>query len=156
MRSSRDLSLKAALPPRFTMGPRFLYPLRILAFDGRGNRLPGRYLIAASRAFLGGMIALSMAAFGAGLVMWAHALMNDQQVIEEREILPSLPREREEAAKALFAEHEVRRRKMLLAMSFGIVGAFAAAVLSLFRSFEESPEPVLSLTFRFGGAATAW
>jgi len=102
------------------------------------------YWMGARHAFLGGAIALSMGAFGAGLVIWAHALMSDEQVSEERELLPSPAREREEAAEVFVAERAAPRRKVLVAMSLGVAGTFVAAVVSLLRSFAEPPGPVLS------------
>ena len=122
----------------------FLILFAFLLSIAAGIGFLAAYWLSAGQALLGGTIALSMAAFGAGLVIWAHALMNDEQVIEEREVLPSATREREEVAKVFFAKHEVRRRKMLVAMSLGIVGTFAAAILSLLRSFGEVPGPVLN------------
>ncbi|MHB8755024.1 MAG: Rieske 2Fe-2S domain-containing protein [Candidatus Acidiferrales bacterium] len=95
---------------------------------------------------LGGTMALSLGAFGAGLVVWAHRLMNHEQVVEARETLPSGAREREAVSKDFFAEHQVQRRRLLIGMSAGVLGTFAVATVSLLRSLGKPPGPSLKAT----------
>lgn len=99
-----------------------------------------------SHASLGGTMALSMGAFGAALVVGAHRLMNDEQVIEGREILASPESEREAVSIEFVAEHSVRRRRLLIGMSAAVLAAFAASIISLFRSLGKPPGPSLMAT----------
>jgi ubiquinol-cytochrome c reductase iron-sulfur subunit len=104
------------------------------------------YWTGSNHVLLGGTLALSLGGFGAGLVIWAHRLMNDEQVIEAREMLPSSPREREAVSKDFVAKHQVQRRKLLMGMSAGVLGTLAAAILSLLRSLGKPPGPALMAT----------
>ncbi|MGH9739383.1 MAG: ubiquinol-cytochrome c reductase iron-sulfur subunit [Candidatus Acidiferrales bacterium] len=101
------------------------------------------YWVNGSHMLLGVTMALSMGTFGAALVVCAHRLMNDAQVIEERETLPSPASEREAVSKEFFAEHSVRRRRLLIGMSAGVLATFAASIVSLFRSLGKPPGPSL-------------
>jgi len=104
------------------------------------------YWTGGSHVMLGGTLAASLGGFGAGLVIWAHRLMNDEQVIEARETLASSPREREAVSKDFAAKHQVQRRKLLMGMSAGVLGTLAAAILSLLRSLGKPPGPALMAT----------
>lgn len=97
------------------------------------------YWIGAAHALLGGMATLSMGSFGCGLVLWAHWLTEDEQVIQQREELLSPKPEREAAAADFRAEHRIQRRNLLAGLSAGVVAAFAASIVSMFRSFSISP-----------------
>lgn len=97
------------------------------------------YWIGAPHALLGGMAALSMGSFGCGLVLWAHWLTEDEQVIQPREELLSAKPEREAAAADFRAERKIQRRNLLVGLSVGVIAAFAASIISMFRSFSISP-----------------
>ncbi|MGH9574365.1 MAG: Rieske 2Fe-2S domain-containing protein [Candidatus Acidiferrales bacterium] len=97
------------------------------------------YWIGAPHMLLGGMAALSMGSFGCGLVLWAHWLTEDEQVIQPREELLSPQPEREEAAADFRADRRIQRRNLLIGLSTGVIAAFAAAMVSMFRSFSISP-----------------
>lgn len=97
------------------------------------------YWIGAPHMLLGGMAALSMASFGCGLVLWAHWLTEDEQVIQPREQLLSPKPDREAVAKDFRAERRIQRRNLLVGLSTGVIAAFAAAIVSMFRSFSVAP-----------------
>ncbi|MGH9686946.1 MAG: Rieske 2Fe-2S domain-containing protein [Candidatus Acidiferrales bacterium] len=101
------------------------------------------YWMNGGHMLLGITMAISMGTFGAALVVCAHRLMNDEQVIEARETLPSPPSEREAVSKEFFAGHSARRRRLLVGMSAGVLGTFAASIISLFRSLGKPPGPSL-------------
>lgn len=104
------------------------------------------YWTGGSHLQLGGSMALAAGAFGVGLVIWSHWLMNDEQVTEAREVLPSTPSERAAVSEDFFLRDQLRRRKVLIGMSAGVLGAFAAAVVSLLRSLGKPPGPSLIFT----------
>ena len=104
------------------------------------------YWTSASHALLGGMAALTMASFGCGLVLWSHWFMKHEQVIDVRETLSSPPAEQQAVTKDFLADDQVQRRKLLLGLVSGTLAAFAAAFVSLFRSFARPPYPALKPT----------
>jgi quinol---cytochrome c reductase iron-sulfur subunit len=97
------------------------------------------YWIGAAHMLLGGMAALSMGSFGCGLVLWAHWLTEEEQVIQPREQLLSPKPDRQAAATDFRAERRVQRRNLLIGLSAGVITAFAASIISLFRSLSVSP-----------------
>ncbi len=104
------------------------------------------YWTSASHMLLGGMAALAMGAFGWGLVLWSHWFMKHEQIIDTREILVSAPSEQEAVTKDFLAQDQVQRRKLLVGFAAGTLAAFAAAIVSLFRSFARPPFPALKPT----------
>jgi ubiquinol-cytochrome c reductase iron-sulfur subunit len=104
------------------------------------------YWTTASHMLLGGLAALAMGSFGSGLVLWSHWFMEKEQVIDTREILVSPPPEQEAVTADLLAQDQVQRRKLLVGFVTGTLAAFAAAIISLFRSFAKPPFPALKPT----------
>ena len=102
------------------------------------------YWSGANNAWLGLTLGISFAAFGAGLVFWAHQLIPDQQVTGAREEISTETHERDLAAHDFLAgEAQVQRRGLLAWMSAAIVATFGAATISLFRSLGKPPAPSL-------------
>lgn len=97
------------------------------------------YWMGAPHMLLGGMAALSMGSFGCGLVLWAHWLTEDEQVIQPREELLSPKLDRQAVAADFRAERRVQRRNLLVGLSAGVIAAFAASIVSMFRSLSVAP-----------------
>jgi ubiquinol-cytochrome c reductase iron-sulfur subunit len=97
------------------------------------------YWTGAAHVLLGGMAALAMGSFACGLVLWAHWLTEDEQVIQPREELRSPEPDRQTVAKDFSAERRIQRRNLLAGLSTGVFAAFTASLVSLFRSFSVSP-----------------
>jgi ubiquinol-cytochrome c reductase iron-sulfur subunit len=95
-------------------------------------------------AALGASLALALAGLGAGLVIWAHGLMPDEEVSGEREPLPSSDQERQAFQEDFtMGENRIGRRKVLGWMAGGVAGLLTLGSLSLLRSLGKSPLPVL-------------
>lgn len=112
----------------------------ILYWSGSGNQA------------LGGTLALCLGGFGLALVLYAHWLMRHKEAIEQREILPSSPRELHAAFEAYDdGAQEVRRRGLLIWLSAAMTALFAAISVSLMRSLATpSDESLYSVVWKRG------
>ncbi len=92
-------------------------------------------------------LALAFAGMGAGLVIWAHRLMPDEEVKSRRGPLPSSDAEKKEFRESFISrEHKIGRRKLLGLLAGGVLGLLALDSISLLRSMGKSPLPVLYQT----------
>lgn len=98
-------------------------------------------------AWLGGSLALAFAGVGAGMVFWAHGMMPDEEISEDRGDLPSSEEEIESFRESLaVGENKIARRR-LLGWLLGIAaGLLVLGPVSLIRSLGKSPLPVLFQT----------
>jgi ubiquinol-cytochrome c reductase iron-sulfur subunit len=85
------------------------------------------YALGGQAQLEGVLLALALGGLGTGIVLWATDLLDEPDLVEEREPLPSAPEERREASEALGAG-AVTRRAMLVRLVGGAVGALAAAL----------------------------
>jgi ubiquinol-cytochrome c reductase iron-sulfur subunit len=91
--------------------------------------------IGASNAILGGTLAVSLAAFGATLVVWARWLTVRREAVEARKpLLP--PQEVRDAAAGSFLEgaQDIQRRSLLRWVGLEGIALAASTVISLLRS----------------------
>ncbi len=104
-------------------------------------------------AGMGVSLALAMAGMGAGLVVWSHGLMPDEEVSSKREPLPSSDEEKEQFRESFVSgEHRIGRRRLLGLLAGGVMGLLALDSVSLLRSMGKSPLPVLYQTAWTKGA----
>ena len=98
-------------------------------------------------AFLGICLALSLGGVGIGLVFWAHGLMPDEEISEDRGTLSSTEAEIETFRESLLVgEHKIGRRHLLGWMLGAAISLLALGSVSFIRSLGRSPLPVLFQT----------
>lgn len=106
------------------------------------------YVRRAQTQWEGVFLATAFASFGAGLVWWAHRLLNLPDSVDHRHRLPSKPAERHEVVEAVEADGMLERRPALRRMMLAAGAALAAAAIVPFRSL--GPRPRRSTPWREG------
>ncbi len=102
------------------------------------------YWTSANNLFLGVALAVMLGGVGCGLVIWAHRLMENEEVTGPREPLESSIEERELLLEDfLGGEQRIGRRRLLGWMVVAVTSTLAAAFVSVLRSFGQAPTPVL-------------
>lgn len=93
------------------------------------------YWIGASNWFLGGTLAVSLAAFGVTLVVWARWLTVQREAVAPRKPLCP-PQQVRDAAAGSFLEgaQDIQRRSLLRWVGLAGIGLAASTVISLLRS----------------------
>lgn len=94
----------------------------------------------------GALLALSFGAFGAGFVVWAHALLPSEPYAEEREPLATTTQEQEEFAEDLERGGVLERRRFILGALASAVVAIGGALLFPIRSLGPLPGRALDHT----------
>lgn len=94
------------------------------------------YWNGANTQLLGACLAIMFLGLGIALVFWAHKLMLHQEAIAPREPLPSSVEDRQAVFEEFYpGEPRIQRRSVVTWMSFAVLGALGAAVISSLRSF---------------------
>jgi ubiquinol-cytochrome c reductase iron-sulfur subunit len=99
-------------------GATMLSGLALLAF----------YVVGSDTRIEGPLLAIALGGLGAGIVLWSHELLDAKVVIEERGTLASDPNAGELLADTLAEEGDITRRRLLLGMLVGAIGALGAAL----------------------------
>ena len=94
----------------------------------------------------GRCLGIALLGFGAGLILWAHALMPQGPFAEERHLLATTPEEREAFEDALERDGTLTRRRLLLGGMTGALVALGVAFLFPIRSLGPSPGRTLEQT----------
>ena len=94
----------------------------------------------------GVLLGSALLGFGAGIILWAHALMPTAQYEQEREPLATLPEDREAFEDALEREGTLTRRRLLIGGMSAALGALAIAFLFPIRSLGPRPGNTLART----------
>jgi ubiquinol-cytochrome c reductase iron-sulfur subunit len=106
------------------------------------------YLLGGQPQVEGVLLGVALGGLGIGLILWGKRLLRPEQVVEDR-IPPSPPDERRAAGDAFErGEAELGRRRFLVRLLLGAVGALGLAALFPIRSL--GPRPGRSLF------ATSW
>ena len=88
----------------------------------------------------GALLAVSLGALGAGIILWAKDLLVPEEITEEREPEPSPPGVRAAAETALeMGERQLTRRRALSRLLVGALGALGLAALFPIRSLGPGP-----------------
>ena len=95
----------------------------------------------------GALLAVSLGAMGASVVLWANHLFGTREVTEERPTLESTDDERRAFVESFEkGERQFSRRKLLSRMLAGAAGAFGVALLFPIRSLGPSVGDALTTT----------
>ena len=108
--------------------------------------LAGVYAAGGQPQAEGTLLGIALLGFGAGLILWAHALMPQGPFVEERHPLATTPEEREAFEDALEREGTLTRRRLLLGGMTGALVALGVAFLFPIRSLGPSPGRTLEQT----------
>ncbi len=108
--------------------------------------LAGVYAAGGQPQAEGTLLGIALLGFGAGLILWAHALMPKGPFAEERHLLATTPEEREAFEDALERDGTLTRRRLLLGGMTGALVALGVAFLFPIRSLGPSPGRTLEQT----------
>jgi len=85
-------------------------------------------LVGSDTRIEGPLLAICLGGLGAGIVIWSHDLLDAKVVVEQRGTISSDPNAGEMLRETLTEEGGITRRKALLGMLLGALGALAAAL----------------------------
>lgn len=105
------------------------------------------YFATQSRLMEGLTLALAFAGLAFAALGWANWLIPAEQIVEERDVAPSSPADREsEEREVLEGERELSRRTLLVRLLYGALAALTAALVVPVRSLGHAPDGTLFRT----------